>query len=732
VSKTNELFARLRRQVAGGVWIEAVGVAATAFAAFAVLSYGLDRLLRLEVPYRAAFLLALVAGLAWIAWTRLIRPLRLRLADDELALALERRQAGLKQALISAVQFERALVAGARLESPELMRSVVGTVHERLPSLRSGDALDQRRVARHLVAAAGAALLLGGAAALDPASARLWAQRNLALSDVDWPRRTRLSFDGMALDEQGRVRLPQGDDLTVTVQAAGVIPERAHLRYAFAGGDRGSEPMTLTGGDRFTFTLASVLEDCTLRAEAGDGITPELHVAIVERPRLTDLRITLHHPEYLKRPPRLLDGAEGDLRVPRGGRLALEATSSKDLVSAFVAGGDTRAAAQLAGPRALRAELAPQASGLFVLDVVDRDQLGCARPPKLYVRIVEDAPPVLDWKTQGVGSMITPWARIPGRLKARDDYALTALQPLFRIGASEGAPAAEASDAQPASQPAFEPAPFTGLEGFRAGAAEFAELLVLDLKPLCPDADPSSPNNKVPVERFLSVKFTARDNHGPGEPHQSESETITFRVVTREKLLEELQRRQLEQRRDLAQVLVEEKADRAELAEILSPVEADPRSAQARLRLQAMAREQRALGKRVQGVAERYAAILEEMLNNRVIEPNEIRRLEGVIVTPLQRLAAEDFPRSAQTVADFAQAGAADVRNAAVAAYDAILQRLQAVLDEMQEAENLGAILEALRAVMKTEDDAIVDVEKKRDEAARKVFDPKPDDRNKK
>ena len=80
-----DLFARLRRRVATGVWIEALGVAAVAFAGFVLASYVLDRLLRLEVPYRAGFLLALFAGLAWIVWTRLVKPLRARLADDELA-----------------------------------------------------------------------------------------------------------------------------------------------------------------------------------------------------------------------------------------------------------------------------------------------------------------------------------------------------------------------------------------------------------------------------------------------------------------------------------------------------------------------------------------------------------------------------------------------------------------------------------------------------------------------
>jgi hypothetical protein len=138
-----------------------------------------------------------------------------------------------------------------------------------------------------------------------------------------------------------------------------------------------------------------------------------------------------------------------------------------------------------------------------------------------------------------------------------------------------------------------------------------------------------------------------------------------------------------------------------------------------------VAREQRALGKRVQGVADRYQAILEELFNNRIFEARPVQQLADAIVAPLARLAGEDFPSSAQLVLDFTGSGSPDARAAAVAAYDSILQRLQAVLAQMQDAENLATLLEGLRQVIKVEEDAIGDVQKQLKQAGQGLFDDK-------
>jgi hypothetical protein len=723
--KPTVLFDKLRLRARLGIVLDAGSVTLVVLLGFMLASWFLDRQLRLEVGYRAGFLLLVAGLLACLLRRHLLAPLRVRLDDDEVALAVERSEAGLRQALISAVQFERALAAGPRGgDSPALMQLVVADAKQRAARIAPAAALSGTRIRRWLLTAAGTVAAMLALVLWMPEQAALWARRNLLLADVDWPRRTSLVFADAA---GGALRVPQGDDLTLRVQASGEVPDLVYLRYELDGGEAGSEPMTVTGEGLFTFTLQALLEGATVVAEGGDGLTPQLRITLIERPRLEDLQVTLVPPAYLQRQPSAVTDLSGDLRVPRGGALQIRARSTKPLQAAFATLGQAgRQDAKVEGERTVAIDVTPPTSCLLQLDVTDRDQLGCARPPRLFVRVVDDQAPSIDFKTRGIGSLITPWARIPGQVKARDDHALSKVASLMQV-AGEEPQDGDSPSAAAASRPAaeFEPAPVTGLTGFEPGAAQWAQDVELDLKPLSPDANYDGPANKLKPGQLLALQFECEDNFGPGAPHAGKSEILTFRVVTREKLLEELQRRQVEQRRDLKQVIDEEILDRNELNEILSPTSDDPRAAQARVRLQAVAREQRALGKRVQGVADRYQAILEELFNNRIFEARPVQQLADAIVAPLARLAGEDFPSSAQLVLDFTGSGSPDARAAAVAAYDSILQRLQAVLAQMQDAENLATLLEGLRQVIKVEEDAIGDVQKQLKQAGQGLFDDK-------
>ena len=105
---------------------------------------------------------------------------------------------------------------------------------------------------------------------------------------------------------------------------------------------------------------------------------------------------------------------------------------------------------------------------------------------------------------------------------------------------------------------------------------------------------------------LLSLRFQAADNFGPGEPHTANGEVLSFRVVTREKMLEELRRRQVEQRQELERIREEERLAQLELRDTLNPNATDERAKQARARFKALSRQQQALGRRVSFVGEAY------------------------------------------------------------------------------------------------------------------------------
>ena len=719
-------FALLRAKIRVAVWTESSAYVVAALLVYAALTFAADRTLRLETPVRAVLLCVFLVLVARTVWQRLVVPLRVQLGDDDLALAVERQTPGLRQSLISSMQFERSLSGERRVtESRELMRAVVVDVEARVAAMPFAEALDAGRMRRATSALVGIGLVFVVWGLASGAALQLWAQRNLMLSSVEWPRYTQLHFADVG---EGVRRLPQGDPLTIIVRAAGELPEQVHLRSTFANGDTAYEPMSRTGDGEFTLTMETLLENATIVAEGGDGISTPLRIEIVARPRIENVTLQIVFPSYMQKEPEDVPPTEGELRIVRGSQLRLRGTSHKKLASAFALLADTKLPLELdADAMVFSGAVAPEAGGLLTIDVIDTDQLGAATPPKLFVRMVEDKAPSVEFKLRGIGPLVTAQVRIPGELKCKDDFGVTKVAAEFRavIDAPEAkAPTAtEQSAVAPPLELPFVPMEMALADALEPGSVRYDTTGILDVMQRNPKPQTEEdPSNEVRPGMLLSLRFCATDNFGPGEPHTSKGEAFAFRVVTREKLVDELLRRQVEQRMELEKVRDEESAALLALRETLSPKANDSRAAQARLQFKQLAARQQTLGRRAAFTADLYQRILWEYENNRIWEPSKVREYEALTAVPLLDLGKASFPNSAHAVATFADTGDEELRGAAVDAYAEILRRLEAILRVMEQVETLAGLIEQLRGVIKVEDSAIREVENKIKAAGESIF----------
>lgn len=723
-------LARLRARVRAGIWVEALGGLALLLLAFAALSLPADRLLRLERPFRAGLLATCAVVVAVELRRRLVRPLAVPLDDVEMALAVERRAPGIRQALVSSLQFARELRAGdPGPESPALKAAVVADVRARVAAIPFAAAIDGRRVRRFGAWFALAGLVFGGWAAVDAGSLRIWAARNLLLADADWPRRTTLALADGVLPS---LRLPQGDPLTLRVVAQGTAPDEVVADYRFATGESGRERLARTGEAEFTWMLAALLADVELSLRGGDSLPLTVRVAIVERPRIDDLELTIVWPEYMQRAPEAVPATHGELRLVRGCRLGIAGSSQKDLASAVLTFGEQRAALAVGDDRRTFAgEFAPEASGTLSVDVLDQDRLGAAAPPRLLLRLADDRPPTVEFRLRGIGASISAHARIPGELRVRDDFGLRDVVAWSRASADPPADRGQ----EPLPEPPFTPALAAFTPPLDPGAVRYEASVTVDLLQWNKEPAEDAPGNPLRPGMLLSLRFVATDNFGPGAPHESSGETIVFRIVSRDKLTEELRRRQVEQRQELVRIVEDERRVMQELAEIVDPTAAGERRQQVEARLRTLSRQQQALGRRVAMVGELYQRILLEYENNRLWQPAQVRQFEALIPGPLAALARDAFPASARAVEDFAASPGAASRAAAVDACREILRRLEAVLKEMEQAESLAALIEELRAVIRLEQEAIQDVQGRVRDRERDIFSPRsvaPDRRDEK
>ena len=374
-AKFHNALHRLRSRVRTGLLIEGLAIIGIALAIYFVVTLPLDRFFRLETPVRAVLLLILIGVVAWLLFKRCVQPMLFELDDEELALAVERTNEPLSQRLISALQFERRFQEGVfHGDSPELMRKVVADLPAALDEVRFHEAVRRERVVKNLLFALLSFGLLAACAAKYDGFG-LWAKRNLLLSSIDWPRATMLSVLG-AVD--GEILVPRGDDFTIEVEAAGVVPESVSVRYRFDGGTTGTDTMTQNVGEsRFSYTFPGVLDPMTLEAWGGDGVTGDIRVRLVDRPQLLEENLRLEYPAYMGKEAQAIDAETTQVIVPRGTRVLITARSSKPLEKAELQVGDGQREALTVSADGLQIQgaIAPEESGLLVARLMDRDGL---------------------------------------------------------------------------------------------------------------------------------------------------------------------------------------------------------------------------------------------------------------------------------------------------------------------------------------------------------------------
>lgn len=714
-------LARLRARVRSGIWIEALGGLALLLLVFAAATMLADRMLRLERPFRAGLLMAFAVVAVVDLRRRLLQPLAVALDDDEMALAVERRAPGIRQALISSLQFARDLQRGdPGPESAALKAAVVDEVRARVAAIPFAAAIDARRVGRFGAWCALTMVAFSGWAAIDASSLRTWAARNLLLAEVDWPRRTALTLaDGLV----SPLRLPQGDPLTLRVVAHGLAPDDVVAEYRFADGESGRERLVRTGEAEFTWTLAAVLADVEVSFRGGDALPLGARIAVVERPRIDDLTVSITWPDYMQRATEIVPATQGDLRLARGCRLTITGRSQKDLEEAVLMFGEQRTALAVSGERRTFAgDFEPGSSGTLIVDVLDQDRLGAATPPRLVLRLVDDRPPTVEFRLRGIGPSISAHARIPGELRVKDDFGLRDVVAQSRAIAERSFDRGE----EPPREPPFALAMATFVPALDPGAVHYEASVAVDLLQWNKEPAEDAPGNPIRPGMVLSLRFAATDNFGPGTPHESSGEAVVFRVVSREKLTEELRRRQIEQRQELVRIVEEERRVLQDLTEIVDPTAAGDLRQKVEARLRALGRQQQSLGRRAAMVGELYQRILLEYENNRLWQPAQVRQFEALIPGPLALLAKEAFPASVRAVEAFAAIPGAASRAAAVEACRETLRRLEAVLKEMEQVENLATLVEELRAVIRLEQEAIQDVQGRVRDRERDIFSPKP------
>ena len=399
------------------VWLTALGLV-VALALAAVLA---DAALDLPETLRAAALWLLGAalmaalGAGWLEWRRL--------TEARLARLFEQTDSTLGNRLINAVQLAQKPPADGTEEFFQREAVALGR--------QTSKNLDPWPVVRSGLKRAGA--LLGGA---------LLAWAVLLVADFDLAEVVLPRF----LDAHGDH--PPYSRLNIKVKAdpaevlyGGQVEVRATTRgrpveklwlVARSGTNESRAIMFLAPDKSFFQTLVNLREPTECFVTDGTARSRRFSVGIRYTPQITMVEMAATFPEYTGKPPHTGKLADEPQALPEGTRVAFRVASNRPLKSG------TLELTPVLGGKPVPVPLLPEAlptvvTGAFVLSqavvfdlsVRDVGNLDCAEPRRGRFNILPDRPPRLFVLEPGRDAVATPNVRVPVRVRAEDDYAVT-------------------------------------------------------------------------------------------------------------------------------------------------------------------------------------------------------------------------------------------------------------------------------------------------------------------
>ena len=750
------LLRQTRRLLRAYVWLQGAAAALVAIGLAFWVSLGFDWMFEPSSAVRRGFAAIVALALLGLLYWVVLRRAFVRLSWQALAVLVERRRRDFADSLITAVEMA---ADNNRLSACD--RALLEATHQRAAvraaPLDAASLFDWRPVRRSMALAATAVISVSVFAFAAHDAFGIWQRRALRFSEELWPRRTQLLVEGFV--DRDTIKVALGSDLDLVVlAAAGVdnwIPNSVEVRTieSLPRRDAMSREGQATPGvdahQRYTHSFKAVFSSFDFYVVGGDARLGPLHVEAVESPSLGDVTLRCNYPKYTGLEDRELNVA-GLMQLPVGSRLNIHARANKPLKQAQieVVATDAKMPPQMidfgdTGQREIDFEL-PRLDRDQTLQFTlwDTDGIRSREPARISLSALADETPQVEVSAQGIGRAITPQARIPIFGKVRDDYGLAKTWLELSI-----------DDAAPRESLATLAAP---------GTREIAVNEWLDIT-----------DWKLSAKQKLQWAFRASDACDLDEgAHTGASPRFVLELVTPDQLLVLLQSRELTLRRRF-ETMIQDLIDTRNLlakVKLSGDVVEPPTSATRPYRRQASAIEQLAAAlkmgadqdsrgadavgrepslsdaestarrlvqtervaqnlqrtqQEIGEVADAFAGIHAELVNNRMDNDDHRSRLVDGIVTPLVATRSATLPAAISQMQELRahlddRQASVLTRQSTILLIDRVLSEMNSVLTNMIQLETLNEMAALLRDIIETQEKITA---KTKDQQRRRLLD---------
>ncbi|MEZ5360082.1 MAG: DUF4175 family protein [Candidatus Zixiibacteriota bacterium] len=183
----------------------------------------------------------------------------------------------------------------------------------------------------------------------------------------------------------------------------------------------------------FAMTLKQVRRSFDYYIEAGQLKTPTYAIDIVERPRVTDLRLAISYPDYSRLNDSYMDENNGSFAALVGSRIHLEIEANRDIATgAMMLADSTRIPLEVVGAKAA-ADFRVTEDFSYHIRITDAQGEQNPDPIEYYVSAIPDEYPVINVLSPGYDVNLDERMMIPFALNISDDFGFSSLVLKYQV-----------------------------------------------------------------------------------------------------------------------------------------------------------------------------------------------------------------------------------------------------------------------------------------------------------
>ncbi|UCD16689.1 MAG: hypothetical protein JSV44_09535 [Candidatus Zixiibacteriota bacterium] len=220
------------------------------------------------------------------------------------------------------------------------------------------------------------------------------------------------------------------------------FPDKATVYFRFVGGswqnsriDLGEIPRNPAAlGDSLIFytTIKQARRSLDYYVQAGPVTTPVERIDVVDRPRVTGIRLSLFYPDYTGLAPTVIDENDGTVSALYGTRTTMKIETNVSVQTAEMVFADSSRSPFTVSGRTAEQSFRVERDQGYSIHLIDMQGEINPDPIEYYITAVPDEYPVIDVVRPGIDINLNENMEVPLLLRISDDYGFSSLVLKYR------------------------------------------------------------------------------------------------------------------------------------------------------------------------------------------------------------------------------------------------------------------------------------------------------------